>query len=430
MQKQEEQTATTLETETDQRTGSQKALGALAYSNFRTYWFSAMSFVMGWQILRIVLSWEGYALTDSALFLGYLGGAMAVGTLSVNLIGGVIADRVNRRLLLIATQSSMTVVVGFLVVLSFSDLLAPWHLLVSSAIIGIIQGIDQPTRTAIIPALIEDKRDLMNGLALGSAVWQGTRIFGPSIGGVLIKLVGVAFTFATVTVGYVVGTFLLFRLRIPPVDRQPGNVFRELVEGLAFIGKSNLFASLIALTFIDSFFGIAYIQILPIFARDILEIGVDGMGILLSASAAGGIIGTFLAAFVARGRRPRLLLLGGAASFGVTIMVFAISPWLWLSLLALFFSGVTNSLSLITNQTILQAAVPEALRGRVMGVFSLTYSMIPLGGLQVGILADRLGAPAAVTIGGGIAVLFAVFLAVRPSFGRDVVEATNSFAHR
>ena len=406
------------------RSGMRNAVGALAYANFRIYWFSALSFVMGWQILRMVLSWEGYALTNSALYLGALGGAMAAGTLSVNLIGGVIADRVNRRLLLIITQSSVTVVVAFLVVLSFSGLMAPWHLLVASAAIGVINGIDQPTRTAIIPALIEDKRDLMNGLALGSAVWQGTRIFGPGIGGLLIEFVGSAVTFASVTVGFLGGALLVLRLRVPRLERKAGNILKELVEGLAFIGKRNLFVSLIALAFVDSFFGIAYIQVMPIFAVDILGIGSGGMGLLMGASAAGGLIGTFAAAIVIRGRWPRLLLLAGAALFGLSVIVFALSTWLWLSLLALFLSGIANSVSLITNQTILQMAVPEALRGRVMGVFSLTYSLIPLGGLQVGILSDRLGAPVAVAIGGGVVVLFALFLVTRAGFTRAISQAT------
>ena len=286
------------------------ALGALAYSNFRSYWFSAVTFVMGWQILRIVLAWEGYELTNSATFLGLLGLAMGLGTVSVNLIGGVAADRVSRKWLLIATQVGMTITVAFLMVLTFTNALEPWHLLAASACIGVIQGIDQPTRTAIIPALIPDRRDLMNALALGSSVWQGTRVFGPGLGGVLIRLVGSGATFGAVTVGFLGGTILLLAVRIPRPERIPGNVFKELVEGLVFIGRRNLFASLIALTFVDSFFGVAYIQVMPIFARDILAIGPDGMGVLLGASAAGSLLGTGLAAFYVRGRWPVLLLLG------------------------------------------------------------------------------------------------------------------------
>ena len=402
------------------------ALGALAYSNFRSYWFSAITFVMGWQILRIVLAWEGYELTSSATFLGLLGLAMGLGTVSVNLIGGVAADRVNRKLLLLGTQVGMTITVAFLMALTFVNALEPWHLLAASACIGVIQGIDQPTRTAIIPALIPDRRHLMNALALGSSVWQGTRIFGPGLGGVLIRIFGSAITFGAVTVGFLGGTLLLLAVRIPGLERQPGNVFKELVEGLVYIGRRNLFASLIALTFVDSFFGVAYIQVMPIFAKDILAIGPDGMGALLGASAAGSLLGTGLAAFYVRGRWPLLLLLGGGGLFGVMIIVFGFSTWLWLSLGALFLSGTFNSISQITNLTILQSAVPEELRGRVMGVFSLTYSLIPLGGLQVGLLAEELGAPTAVAIGGAITVVFAIALALRASFARSVRVAVRA----
>ena len=402
------------------------AMGALAYSNFRSYWFSAVSFVLGWQILRIVLAWEGYELTNSATFLGLLGLAMGLGTVSVNLIGGVAADRASRKLLLISTQVSMTITVAILMGLTFMNALEPWHLLAASACIGVIQGIDQPTRTAIVPALIPDRRDLMNALALTSSVWQGTRVFGPGLGGVLIRLVGSGMTFGTVTIGFLGGTLLLLAVRIPRPERIPGNVFKELVEGLVFIGRRNLFASLIALTFVDSFFGVAYIQVMPIFARDILAIGPDGMGVLLGASAAGSLIGTALAAFYVRGRWPVLLLLGGGGLFGVMIIVFGFSAWLWLSLAALFLSGAFNSLSQITNLTILQSAVPEELRGRVMGVFSLTYSLIPLGGLQVGLLAEQFGAPMAVAIGGAVTVVFAIALALRASFARSIRVAVHA----
>ena len=424
--------STPRETETEQQQLEQthravtSPLGSLAVPNFRNYWFSAVSFVMGWQILRVLIAWEGYELTDSELFLGYLGGVMGIATISVNLIGGVAADRVSRLALLITTQVCATITVTVLMMLTFGEILAPWHLLAASAAIGIIQGIDQPTRTAVVPALIPDRRLLMNALAFSSSIWQGTRVFGPGLGGFLIERIGSAATFGTVTVGYGLGTLLLFFVRIPRVDRVPGNVFKELFEGITFIARRNLFASLILLTFVDSFFGVAYFQLMPVFARDILGGGVTEMGWLLSASAAGGLIGTGLAAFWVKGRWPLVILLGCAGLFGVAVIVFAFSELLWLSLAALFLSGTFNSLSQITNLTLLQSAVPEELRGRVMGVFSMTYSLIPLGGLQVGALAAWLGAPMAVGIGGGVAVMFAIALALRTSFARDVRVAART----
>lgn len=399
-------------------------LGALQYRDFRYYWFSALSFVLGWQILRMVLNWVGYDLTNSAIYLGALGGAMAVGTISVSLIGGVIADRINRKQLLIATQTLMTLSVGILLWLSFVNLMNPWHLLAASLLIGIIQGIDMPTRSALIPALIPNKKYLMNGLALGSAVWQGTRIFGPSLGGFLIKFVGSTSSFAVVTFTFFIGTILLSVLKIPHITRETGNVIQELKNGLVFIGRNALFFNLILLTFVDSFFGIAYMQLLPIFAKDILSVGPDGMGLLMGASAAGGLLGTFTAAVVIQGRWPRLMLIGGAVFFGVFVLIFAISTNIWLSLGSLFLSGIFNSLTMITNQTILQTVVPDELRGRVMGVFSLTYSLIPLGGLQVGILADFLGAEIAVVIGAVVVIVFSLSLILKQNFNEAVKNYT------
>jgi MFS family permease len=402
------------------------ALGALQYKDFRLYWFSALSFVLGWQILRMILNWVGYELTNSAIYLGVLGGAMAAGTISVSLVGGVIADQINRKRLLIVTQSLMTISIVILVLLSAANFLEPWHLILASVLIGIIQGIDMPTRSALIPALIPNKTYLMNALALGSTIWQGTRIFGPSLGGLMIKFIGDAWTFLSVGVMFFLGTLLLLGLKIPNIDRKPGNMIDELRIGLQFIAGNTLFSNLIILTFVDSFFGIAYMQVLPIYAKDVLDVGPDGMGLLMGASAAGGLIGTFIAAVFVKGRWPRLMLLGGAFIFGLSIFIFSNSTILLISLAALFISGIFNSLTMITNQTILQSAVPDELRGRVMGVFSLTYSMIPLGGLQVGILTDLLNVNWAVMIGSSIVMLFSGFLLTRKNFNKAIVSYMDS----
>ena len=415
-----------LEVQIQNNSKIKNALGALQYKDFRLYWFSALSFVLGWQILRMILNWVGYELTNSAIYLGVLGGAMAAGTISVSLVGGVIADQINRKRLLIVTQSLMTISIVILVLLSAANFLEPWHLILASVLIGIIQGIDMPTRSALIPALIPNKTYLMNALALGSTIWQGTRIFGPSLGGLMIKFIGDAWTFLSVGVMFFLGTLLLLGLKIPNIDRKPGNMIEELRIGLQFIAGNTLFSNLIILTFVDSFFGIAYMQVLPIYAKDVLDVGPDGMGLLMGASAAGGLIGTFIAAVFVKGRWPRLMLLGGAFIFGLSIFIFSNSTILLISLVALFISGIFNSLTMITNQTILQSAVPDELRGRVMGVFSLTYSMIPLGGLQVGILTDLLNVNWAVMIGSSIVMLFSGFLLTRKNFNKAIVSYMDS----
>ena len=415
-----------LEVQIQNNSKIKNALGALQYKDFRLYWFSALSFVLGWQILRMILNWVGYELTNSAIYLGVLGGAMAAGTISVSLVGGVIADQINRKRLLIVTQSLMTISIVILVLLSAANFLEPWHLILASVLIGIIQGIDMPTRSALIPALIPNKTYLMNALALGSTIWQGTRIFGPSLGGLMIKFIGDAWTFLSVGVMFFLGTLLLLGLKIPNIDRKPGNMIEELRIGLQFIAGNTLFSNLIILTFVDSFFGIAYMQVLPIYAKDVLDVGPDGMGLLMGASAAGGLIGTFIAAVFVKGRWPRLMLLGGAFIFGLSIFIFSNSTILLISLVALFISGIFNSLTMITNQTILQSAVPDELRGRVMGVFSLTYSMIPLGGLQVGILTDLLNVNWAVMIGSSVVMLFSVFLLTRKNFNKAIVSYMDS----
>ncbi|MBI4236454.1 MAG: MFS transporter [Chloroflexi bacterium] len=405
------------------RRSAPRAWGAFASASFRVYWLSALSFVLGFQVLRVALAWVVYDLTGSPIYLGAMGGVMAAGTLAVTLPGGVIADRVDRRVLLLTTQTLMTVLAVTLVALAALGRLEAWHLLVAAGAVGAIQGIDQPTRTAVIPDLIRDRRDLMSALALGSVVWQGTRIVGPALGGILLAAAGVSATFGVVAAGFAGGALLMAFLRLQRTERERRPVLREMIEGLAFIGRNRLFASLIGLTFVDSLFGAAYVYLLPIYARDILIIGASGMGLLMGVSAAGALTGTLSAALFVGGRWPRVLLLGGAAAFGVGVILFGLSVWLPLSLGVLYLAGAANALSLITNQTILQAAVPEALRGRVMGAFSLTYGLIPLGGLQAGAVTAQFGAPAAVVVGGVIVVLFSLTLVAQPGFGRSVTRA-------
>ena len=320
----------------------------------------------------------------------------------------------------------MALTVFTMLALSQAGMLEAWHLLAASAVIGVTQGIDQPTRTAIIPAVIDDRRLLMNALALGSSVWLGTRIFGPALGGILLDQFGATTTFAAVAVALVGGTMLLGLLRIPPVmERDRGSVIGELFEGLAFIRREQLFRSLILLTFVDSFFGTAYIYLMPVFAVDVFEVGAGAMGIMFGASALGALLGTLSAAFLVQGRWPVHLLLGGAIGFGGLVIAFGASNILWLSLGFLFLSGACNSLSMITNQTLLQAAVPEELRGRVMGVFSLTFGLMPAGGFQAGYLADTFNAQVAVIIGGMIVVGFVSMLLLQGSLRKRIRDAST-----
>ncbi|MBI4328734.1 MAG: MFS transporter [Chloroflexi bacterium] len=406
-----------------------QAFGALRNPGFRVFWLALVLFVTGFNILSVAQAWLLYDLTGSPVFLGLIGAAMAVPTILMNFFGGVIADRLDRRRLIILTQSLTVATMLVLLALVATGRIEAWHLLATAAIMGAVQGFDQPARQALMPQLI-DRKDLMNAVALNSAVWQGGRIVGPAIGGVLIGSFGVTVCFAVTTAAFLGAVLLFVWLRSPQntESRRAESFRRQMGEGLAFVAKTPLFASLIGISFFNSFFGLSFIFLLPIFAKDILNAGPSGLGILIGASGVGALAGTVFVA-AAGSRVPKsLVILAGGVLFGVTLALFAFSQSMPLSLAILLISGAANSVYTIAAMTVLQLAVPNALRGRVMGIWGLTWAMMPLGGLQAGIVAHFIGAPGAVAIGAGLIVLFTMAVAGQPVFRRRLLEASEAHA--
>ncbi|MBI4236455.1 MAG: MFS transporter [Chloroflexi bacterium] len=420
-----------------------QSLGALRYPRFRVFWISLVAFVGAMQVLQVVFAWALYDMTGSAFLLGLLGGVTSVPTILTSLAGGVIADRMDRRLLLVVAMALQALVVTGVAVLAVASTLAPWHLLLAAGLLGAIAGVDAPARQAILPDLVE-RKDLMNAVALFTSVWQGTRIVGPFLGGVLLETMGLAACFALVAASFLGAMLLLLLIRTTRARGRTGEGFlRQMSGGLGFIRRNTLFSSLIGMTFFNSFFGMSYIFLLPIFAKDILGVGATGLGLLMGSSALGGLVGTLAVAALGRERHRNALLLGGASLFGTTLILFAylhrlplpVLPWSFVllnvpitatvlaAILVLALSGAGNSAYMITIMTILQATVPDELRGRVMGVHGLTWSVMPLGGLQGGMVANFLGAPFAVALGGSAVIVYTVAVAARAGFRRRVLGA-------
>jgi MFS family permease len=425
-------------TATDQIPSSRwQAFSAMRHSNYRIFWFSLLAFVSAQQVIQLVLLWAVYDLTDSAYYVGALGLANSLPAILVTMVGGVIADRMDRRLVLMFAMSLQTIVAAGVVVIGIAGVVAAWHLVVAAALIGSLMGLEGPSRQAILPNLV-DRKDLMNAVALFSSVWQGTRIIFPVIGGFLYAVVGLTGSFAVVTAAFALSVVLIVFVRTTPTIASSEPFVRQMVSGLAFIKNNNLFSSMIGLTFFNSFFGMSYIYLLPIFTKDFLGIGSVGLGVLFGGSAVGALFGTLGIAAFGRDRHRNFFLLGGAVLFGSTLIVFANLHHLslaipGLSVTATTFamaigvlavSGAANSAYMITIQTVLQAAVPDELRGRVMGVHGLTWSLMPLGGWQSSWVAGFFGAPIALTVGGVAIIVYAAGVVARPGFRRRVVEAT------
>ena len=390
---------------------STRVLSALRYPQYRRFWLGTLASVSSYQIVIVALGWLVYDITKSPLQLGLVGLVVATPAILLNLVGGVMADKLDQRRLIMTSQSIIVVLLLVLATITVLDVVKVRYVLAIAFLIGAVGAFDQPARQALFPHLL-DRKELMNAVSLNSAIWQGTRIVAPAIGGVIIAQAGTGAAFYVSAVGPMVLVFALSTILVPPIPRSQGKTaVQDMGEGLRFIRENGIFTFLIGMTFFNSFFGMSYVHLMPVFASKILDVGPSGLGFLFTASGLGALLGTFITASLGNFPRKGWLLIAGATFFGGFLVLFALSEWYPLSLGALFLAGVFNSLYMISTLTTLQMMVHDQLRGRVMGVYGMTWSIMPLGGMQAGAVATILGAPFAVAMGGLAVAAFALGIA-------------------
>jgi predicted MFS family arabinose efflux permease len=394
-------------------TRAPSTFSALRYPNYRLFWTAQGLAVMGMTMEFVALGWLVYVLTSSAFILGVTGLIQALPRIALTLFGGVAADRIDLRKLLIGVQgvsAAMYVALATLVVL---DLVQVWHVWLLAFTLGALRAFDNPGRQAIVPLLVA-REDIPSAVALGNLAFEVPRLVGPATAGVLIAAVGLGTTFYVAALGFTLSCLMYAIMRAPRATAQrSGSVLGDIAEGLRFIAKNELFAAFIGLVFFNSIFGMAFQVLMPIFAQDILGAGSQGFGFLQGAVGGGAIVGSLIAARLAReGHRGRRAL-AVAALFGLAVVGFAWSRSFGLSLGLMFLIGCTNAYYMITISTTLQLLVPNEYRGRVMGLWSLTYSLPPLGGMVAGWIAEQAGAPTAVCLGGILATAMAALVAIR-----------------
>ena len=402
-----------METTAVERTSRLRVFTALRRPGFRRFWIGMVASVMGFQIMMVAQGWLVFDLTGSELYLGYVGLAAGLPAIVLNLIGGVVADKVDQRKLIIVTQSLSSLIMLTLATLVLADLVEIWHVMLTSFLIGSVQAFDGPTRQAMFPRLIE-REDMMNAVALNSMVWQGTRVIGPAIGGIIISTrLGASPGFYAGFVGFLLMAVMVSTLRLAPAARSQGSsVLRDMGRGIGFVRSNRIFTFLIGMTFFNSVFGMSYIFMFPVFASETFDSPKAGLGFLNAATGLGGLLGTLVTASLGNFKHKGWLLLGGAVLFGVFLIVFAVTSevfaFLPLALVLVFLAGVSTSIYMITVMSTLQLLVPNELRGRVMGIYGMTWSLLPIGAMQAGAIAEYTSAALAVGIGGAAVILFAL----------------------
>ena len=397
-----------------------RLFAGLRHRNYRYYWLGQLSSVLALNMELAAQAWLVFLLTDSPLMLGVAGIAYAVPRVSLVLVGGAIADRADKRRIMVLTQSLLALAYLVLGLLVLTERIAFWHVLVFAFNSGLLRSFDRPSRYALLPEMVP-REEIANAVALGSSVWQACRLVGPGLAGLLIHWFGVGHTFIACFVSSAVAVALWAFIRTRPIVGQPqGGMWRNILAGLDFVRRNQLFYSLLGLTCFNSVFGMSFVILMPVFARDILLVDSRGFGLLQSSSGVGALLGTLTVAYLAQAGRRGWQVLVGAATFGTLLMLFAYSSSFPLSLGLIFFLGLFNQIYLTSINTILQLNLPNELRGRVLGLFGLTWDLMPLGGAVAGAVAEYAGAPVAVALGGFLVAVMGFYGMVRLPTVRDI----------
>lgn len=394
--------------------------GALGYPNYRLFWIANVARVFGLQFRFIGAGWLTHLLNPSPVWLGVVGVAAAVPTIVLSVPAGVIADRFDNRKVMVWSQALSAVCMFVLAALIWADLANVWIVVIWSVVVGSLMALANPAQNAILPRLIE-MRAVASAVAYTSGIWNVMRIVGPAGAGLLIAVIGAKWAFAVTGVAFAVSTILLMAIKLAPLERRSRQQTGGMLDGFRYIMRHDMFFATIGLSFFTSLFGTSYIVLLPDFTS-ILHTGPEGFGYMEAAAGVGSLLGTIaIVRFAKSATGP--VMLGGAGAFGVLIALFAASDTLPMALVFLFLGGVASSFYLNIGMTSLQLQVPDELRGRVMGIWSMTYFLSAVGGLPAGVAAVWLGTPLAVGLAALSVTAFALVLYVAmPSLRRMSAE--------
>ncbi len=370
---------------------------ALGFAAYRRYWFASFASVGATQLIVLGQGWLIFELTGSALQLGLLGAAASIPNICMTLFGGVIADRFDKRQILRTTSMLITILLLVLAWLDFSGAIEVWQVIAIAAVFSLITGLDWPARVAIYPHLIE-RSAFISAVALNSFIWQSTRMAVPALGGVLIYAADTWLIFSLSALGFFTMFVVISKIHVKLPDPTDHSPLQQLAQGILFIWQNALFKWLIALTFSGMFLSQSYVQILPIFV-DLMNMAEQGYGYLLSAGGVGSIVGTLVVGSMDEQKPIGQYMFAGAALSVVALAGFVLAAstgWFAGALLGIFAASAFSSMYMIISMTIMQMRVPDDLRGRVMGIHTMGFSLIPLGGLFLGSMAQRTGAGPAV----------------------------------
>ncbi|MCH2170830.1 MFS transporter [Myxococcota bacterium] len=379
------------------------AIGALEFSEFRWVFASNMSFFMAMGAMQIVRPWLAFELTDSPLALGIVSGAVAVPMLLLAPYGGVLADRIERRRLIIISQCIAVLSEGAILALLITDSLQYWHLVGLASLMGCTFPLVMPARQAIVVDIVGKKR-LTNAIALNMAGMNVTRVAGPALAGFMIPVLGIEGVYGLNLALYVFAVIAMFRIAKRPAEAKTleAPAMTNFIEGLTYVRNHKIVLILLIYGLVPMFLAMPFQTLLVVFADDVWETGAVGLGILHAAAGTGGVLGSiFVAAQSSVTQRLRPMMISVLA-FGLLLALFAFSPWFIPAVVLILIANIFASIFGTLNNTAIQLLIPDSIRGRISSFLMMSFSLPLLGTLPISTLAESYGAPMAV---GGAAIL-------------------------
>jgi MFS family permease len=367
---------------------------ALRHPDFRLFWAGNFLSNVGTWMQNVAQGWLVLQLTNSAFWLGVVGFASTIPILFFALIGGVIADHVNNRKLLIGTQTAMMVSAFIMAGLAYARVITATEIALLALLTGVAMSLNTPSYQALVPQLVP-REDLTNAIALNSAQFNMSRVLGPTLGGFAMALLGVAGNFFLNGLSFLAVIVALTRIRYPQRDvPQEGHLWDKLKQGFAYVFSHGHMAPLVVLTAIASLLALPYLVFVPYFARDVLNSGEPGLGILMACSGLGAFFGALTIAYLTHIHRRGVFVMRAGFGFFVSIILFTFSRNFWLSGVLLMAAGYFMVIMVATINTLLQHMAEESMRGRVMSIYSTAFlGLPPIGSLITGLLT-RVTTPA------------------------------------
>ena len=382
-------------------------LAPFQHRNYRLYFLGQTVSLVGFWMQAIAQAWLVYKLTDSPLLLGLVGFAGQGPMLLFTPFAGVVADRLPRQRILFFTQGAMMGCAAVFAALAITGAIEVWHIVLIAFLSGIANAFDVPTRQSFTVELV-GRADLPRAIALNSIMFNSARLVGPAIAGVLVAAIGEGWCVALNAVSYVAVIVSLAMVKVEPQPmREPSHPLSDLAAGFAYVTAHPHIRSLLLLLALSSLFGTSYLTLMPVFARDVLHGSSDLLGYMMSAVGAGALAGAVVTSWI----RPAQMLVVpclAAALFGGALAAFAMSETIWLSLFLLVPAGFGMMAMGVATNTLIQGAVEDAMRGRVMAYYVMSFiGMAPVSALLAGWVSHGIGAPATLAAGGIMCVVAA-----------------------